>query len=314
MKKITKINIPVGKIAATGLAVTGVCTSIAIDNVLKKDTESPKAVKELGRSGMTIIVDSMFLGLAAAAWNDKKLNIEIPINKNNAPRKKDIKRFTEALDLWEAILDGAMAVDHYSEEPELFNAYEDYINEFNKLMKKLSKRIGFKFNPIDVTIENLHTHIIDISKDINNIMSGISTDYFKIVTINESNTNNGNSSSKEIIRETNDYSSSTETTEETVQKKSNNENKTISIELAHQMLNIFNDKNIDVSESYLEELLNNKIDTNINSIIKKYYDGEITVMDTRDRLLAYLLSIVQDDEDDEITIDKNDEETSKDSI
>ena len=92
MKKT--ITIPMGKITGGLIAGAGVCTSVVVDNVLKKDidensTKAEKVVNDIGRTGMTLLISSAFTALATAAYCDKSMDIKIPVKVKSKGAKLD---------------------------------------------------------------------------------------------------------------------------------------------------------------------------------------------------------------------------------
>ena len=160
MKKIEKIVIPVGKIASIATVFTGMATSILVDESLKKSTTGNKYVDELGRNGAGILIGTAFSVAAAEVWNDKSMDIVIPLKKSKSegPRKKDFKRFNRATELWTSLMEAAMnSVSWVDEHPEedIENAPAidgKMVDEFNRKMVKLANRIGFDYEPINVFV------------------------------------------------------------------------------------------------------------------------------------------------------------------
>lgn len=288
-----EIKIPVGTICGSIIASTGVCTSLAVDKAIA-DTEMNKGVKVLGRIGASLIIGGVFTGIAfIATVSDDVFNIKIGGKKKKKStedieyipepaRPKDINRMDKVLSLWENIIKEISDVKIIIDNNDIINAgksSKDIINienieDFNHIMKKLAKRIGFKYDKI-VIDDDINVMVNNVSVVMDTIKDNFS-EIFKYC-YNRDIDEYEDSDYDELVGDLDDI------------------NDSLNSKISEEIFKIFNNSDVDLSVERFDELINNASDPKVVDIVGKFYNGEITLMDARDRLSAYIASKSESD-------------------
>lgn len=301
--KRREITIPVSTIAGGLVMGTGICASVLVDEALKQ-VKCNKVIKGAGRTGISVMISAGFAPLAFVVSSMDFLDIKIKIGKKESKesnnnegikpcREKDFDRTNRAVDLWESILNETYAAKEYLDEhpgedvpTDEFISIDD-INKFTEKMHKLSKRIGFTQYPIVISPDSLKDMIESILNSIDGVADNIRECYKYCY-------------GKEVSGHDDISIDVSDTAESEIAAGIDEAKDNLKAQVAAEIYNIFNSSDVDLTADQLDFLINNAEDKTIIDIVEKYYNGDITVADARDRLAAYIDAINSENAEEDV--------------
>ena len=298
MKK--EITIPTSKILGALTIAEGLCAAILVDETVKS-SKCNKHIKAVGRNALSGAVMLPFMYAASEVASDPNYDIKINVNRKDRKgdkdkeseesknvRDKDIKRFLKVIELWQSIVDQAKRTsDWFNEYSSLhFKIAPKYISkkdvhEFNKVMMKLDKRIGFSYVPIAEDDDNM----MFVMNDIINSVERINDNFHKCqayidgsklvikrepirISENTSNTEEVNNTDKELVEDINNHVNSHE-------DEDMGEGLDIS-DFVDTVIEIFDANSVSLNEPMLADLVTHHDDELIKTFVTDFRIGLIS--------------------------------------